>query len=100
MRLFEALDKLNKLDEENGTANVGICNELVSVNKSGHNGTVTIGVPGEVAQQLALNQGNKRAILLIVDMDKYNEITNKQPTGDLTEEDKEKLIGYIKSHTR
>ncbi len=79
MRFFEALEHLNKLDEENGTAYVGICNQVVEVKKNSHNGTVTMGVPGEVAQDLALNQGNRRAILLIIDKDKFDEFHTKQP---------------------
>lgn len=71
MRMLEILDKMNQMDAENGTANIGVCNEVVSVNKRGDNGTVTIGVPGNIAQELALNQTNKRVILLIVDMDVY-----------------------------
>lgn len=72
--MFEILDQLNLIDEKTGSVNVGICNEVVAVNKNGHNGTVTIGVPGEIAQELALGMTNKRVILVIVDMDAYNQI--------------------------
>lgn len=76
MRFFEKLDKLNQMDAENSTANVGICNELVGVNMNGHNGTVTIGVPGGVAQDLALQQSNKRVVLLIIDKDEYDKLSD------------------------
>lgn len=74
MRFFEKLDKLNQQDADKGTATVGICNEVVAVNKNGHNGTVTIGVPGEVAQELALGQSNKRVILLIIDKTEFDKL--------------------------
>jgi hypothetical protein len=74
MRMFEILDQLNLIDTETGSANVGICNQVVEVKKNGNNGTITIGVPGEIAQELALGSSNKRVILLIVDMDAYNKI--------------------------
>lgn len=77
-RLFQVLDELNQLDEKNGTALVGVCSEVVAVNKNGHNGTVTIGVPGEVAQKLILERRDMRLILCIVDGKTYDEIKNAQ----------------------
>lgn len=74
MRLFEILDKLNQLDADNGTANVGICNEVVSVDKKGNNGYVKIGVPGNVAQELVLDSGKKALMLLIVDRAEFEKI--------------------------
>ncbi|MFA6087428.1 hypothetical protein [Mucilaginibacter sp.] len=74
MRFFEKLDKLNQHDTEHGTAQIGICNQVVAVNKNGSNGTVTIGVPGEVAQELALQQNNKRVILLIIDKTEFDKL--------------------------
>lgn len=44
MRFFEKLDILNYQDADNGTQNVGIYNEIVSVNKYTNHGNVTIGV--------------------------------------------------------
>lgn len=76
-RLFQVLDELNQLDEQTGSAFCGVCNEVVSVNKNGHNGTVTIGVPGEVAQALVLGQGDKRLMLCIVDGAAYDKINNE-----------------------
>lgn len=72
--MFEILDQLNLIDTETGSANIGICNQVVEVKKNGNNGTVTIGVPGHIAQELALGLSNKRVILCIVDMDAYNKI--------------------------
>lgn len=74
MRMFEILDQLNQIDAETGSTNVGICNQVVEVKKYTSHGTVTIGVPPEVAQELALGSSNKRVILCIVDMDAYNKI--------------------------
>jgi len=76
MRLFEILDKLSVMDTENGTANVGICNEVVSVDKKGNNGFVTIGIPGDVAQRMVLTEkmDNKALMLLIVDLAVYNKV--------------------------
>ncbi len=76
-RLFQVLDELNQLDEQTGSAFCGVCNEVVAVNKNGHNGTVTIGVPGEIAQVLALGQGDKRVMLVIVDGPAYDKIKNE-----------------------
>lgn len=73
--MFEVLDQMNLLDAENGTQNVGVYNEVIAVDKYTSHGKVTIGVSAETAQELALNQNNKRAILLIVDMNVYNKLT-------------------------
>ena len=76
MRLFEILDEMNVADGENKTSHVGVCSDVVSVNKNGHNGTVTMGVPGDVAQQLVL--GDKlKPILLIVNLDEYEKVKNQ-----------------------
>lgn len=74
MRLFEILDKLNQMDEQNGTSLCGICNEVIAVNKNGNNGTVTIGVPGNVAQELVLDGKGKALMLVIVDLEEYNKL--------------------------
>lgn len=76
-RLFQVLDELNQIDEQSGSALCGVCSEVVSVNKNGHNGTITIGVPGEIAQEIALGKSNKRLILCIVDGDAYDKIKSE-----------------------
>lgn len=76
MRLFEILDKLNQNDADNGTANVGICNEVVSVDKKGHNGYVKIGIPGNVAQEIVLDPDKKALMLLIIDLAEYDKLKN------------------------
>jgi len=73
-RMFQILDELNLLDEQGGSENVGVYNQVVSVNQYTNHGHVTIGVSPQTAQELALNTKNKRAILIIVDMDAYNKI--------------------------
>lgn len=70
--MFEVLDKMNLADTETGSATVGIYNEIIAVDKFTSHGKVTVGVSAETAQELALNQNNKRAILVIVDMNAYN----------------------------
>jgi len=74
MRLFEALNILNMSDEEEKTDNVGICSEVVSVNRNGETGTVTVGVPAHIAQDLALGTNNRKALLVIVKMDEYKKV--------------------------
>ena len=75
MRLFEILDKLNVQDAENGTSHVGICPDVISVDKKGNNGEVKIGIPGNVAQELVLNDmKGKCLMLLIIDLDEYNKL--------------------------
>lgn len=74
MRMFEILDKLNQQDTENKTAHLSLCPDVVAVNKNGSNGTVTMGVPGNVAQQLVLDGDKKALILLIIDREAFETI--------------------------
>lgn len=75
MKHFEILNKLNQLDTENGTSFVGICHDVIAVDKKGHNGEVKIGIPGHVAQELVLsNMKNKSLQLLIIDIAEYEAI--------------------------
>lgn len=74
MRLFEILDIMNVNDGENKTAHLGVCDEVVAVNIKGTtNGTVTIGVPGDVAHKLIMGDRLK-PLLVIVDLDQYEKI--------------------------
>lgn len=68
MRFFE------KLDEDNGSQNVGVYHEVVSLNAYKTHGHVTIGVSKDTAQELALNVNNKCAILLIIDKDEFDKL--------------------------
>jgi hypothetical protein len=74
MKLFEILQKLNDGDAANGTAHVGICNDIVSVDKKGNNGYVKIGIPGNVAQEIVLDPDKKALMLLIIDRKEYEAI--------------------------
>lgn len=74
MRLFEILDKMNIADGENKTTHVGVCGDVVSVNQKGHNGTVTMGVPGTVAQDIVLNEDKNYLLLLVIDKAEYEKI--------------------------
>jgi basic membrane lipoprotein Med (substrate-binding protein (PBP1-ABC) superfamily) len=75
-RLLEVLDEMNIIDAETGSQNVGVYNQVVSVNSYKDHGHVTIGVSVDTAQELlGLKKSNKRAILLIVDMDVYNKLS-------------------------
>jgi len=77
MRLFEILDKLNQADAEDGNSRVDVCNEVISIDKNGVNGYVKIGIPGNIAQDLIINDmKDKSIILLIIDLDEYNKIKN------------------------
>ena len=78
MRLFEILDKLNQADSENGTSHLGVCNQVVSVDKNGDNGSVKIGIPGNTAQEIILNGDEKAILLLIIDRAEYEKIKAKQ----------------------
>lgn len=81
MKHFEILNKLNELDTKNGTAFVGICPDVISVDKKGNNGEVKIGIPGNVAQELVLsNIEGKSLQLLIIDIKEYNSIKNGDDT--------------------
>jgi hypothetical protein len=74
MRIFEKLDTLNQRDDKEGTSFVGVCNQVTDVNKKGHNGYVTIGIPGEVAQEMILYPNSKRLMLCIVDGAEYDKL--------------------------
>lgn len=73
MKHFEILNKLNELDAKNGTSFVGICPDVIAVDKKGNNGEVKIGIPGHVAQELVLSDMKHKSLqLLIIDIDEYN----------------------------
>lgn len=80
MKLFEILQKLNDGDATNGTAHVGICNEIVSVDKQGINGYVKVGIPGDVAQEIVLDPDKKALVLLIIDRKEYEAIKSQTLT--------------------
>lgn len=79
MRLFEILDKMNVSDAENGTATLGVCNEIIAINKMGHNGKVTVGIPGHVAEDITVRNKDIRPILLLVDGKEYDRLKNENP---------------------
>lgn len=70
-RLFQILDKLNQLDEKNGTANVGLLPDIIAVNAYTKHGDIKIGLPIDVAQKLTLHPTRYRAVLLVINMDVY-----------------------------
>lgn len=77
MRVFEILDKMNISDTEKATATLGVCKEVISVNRKGHNGEITIGVPGVVIDDVVIHNKDVRFILLIVDGKEYDKIKNE-----------------------
>jgi hypothetical protein len=76
MRLFEILDKMNVSDIEKGTSYLGVCNEVIAIDKIGHNGKVTIGIPGHVAEEIIVKDKDIRPILLLVDGKEYEKLKN------------------------
>jgi hypothetical protein len=76
MKIFEILQKINDIDAEIGTSNVGICNEIVSVDKKGNNGYVKVGIPGDVAQEIVIDPDKKALMLLIIDRKEYDTLKN------------------------
>lgn len=78
MRMFEKLDELNRLDSEKGGRRVVLCPDVLDVNSGKTNGTVKVGIPKEVAQDLmngmVFGGGTKKAILMIIDMDEFNKL--------------------------
>lgn len=74
MRLFEILDKLNVMDAENGTANVGVLPDVIAVNMYTNHGDIKFGLPVDVAQKLTLKTDRYRPILIVINMDEYNKI--------------------------
>lgn len=76
MRLFETLDKLNLLDEQNGTANVGLLPDVISVNSYTKHGDIKMGLPKDVADKLALKPERYKPILMVIDMDEYNKLNS------------------------
>lgn len=77
MRFFEILDKLNLMDAENGTVNVGLLPDVISINAYTKHGDIKIGLPIDVAQKLTLKTERYRPILVVIDMDEYNKIDIK-----------------------
>jgi hypothetical protein len=78
MTMFQKLDELNRLDAEQGGKRVILCPDIIDVNSGKKNGTVRVGVPTEVAQELingmVFGRGSKKAVLMIIDMDEFNKI--------------------------
>lgn len=78
MTLFQKLDELNRLDTEEGGRRVILCPDVIDVNSGKANGTVKVGVPKEVAQELmngmVFGGGTQKAILMIIDMAEFNKL--------------------------
>lgn len=78
MTMFQKLDELNRLDTEQGGRRVILCPDIIDVNSGKTNGTVKVGVPKEVAQELmngmVFGGGSKKAVLMIIDMDEFNKL--------------------------
>lgn len=89
-RFFEILDILNVEDSDNKTRNVEVCFDLVSAEyKEKKRGTyITMGAPGNVVNSIM--KGDKKPILLLLDMKEYHRINN-QSVFDKDPEDKQKL---------
>lgn len=85
-RLFQTLDEMNVADGENNTGNVGICNFLVSANKTKQGGHVTMGVPESVVLDLVLNPKKKMCLLLVIEKSEYEKVSTPVPSP--TVEDK------------
>lgn len=78
-RLFQILDELNVQDGDKTSDHaVMVGNQIVSMDYSAkHGGTkVTVGIAGN--QVFDLQNGNKMALLLIIDKKQYNEAKNKE----------------------
>lgn len=77
-RMFQILDEMNVADGDNGTAHLGVCNQVVSVEKTKGGCLVAMGAPEDVLYKVAID--NKSiAILLIIDKAEYDKIANNQP---------------------
>lgn len=78
MRLFEILDKLNVADTENKSHKVALFPDVTNIQCGKTNGHVTVGVPVEACQPLAndaaFGSRKLKAVLMIIDMEAYNEI--------------------------
>ncbi len=74
-RLFQTLDDMNVADGENKTANVQVSNALVIANTAKGGGHVTMGVTREIIHTL-MNKPDTICILLVVDRQEYNRVTN------------------------
>lgn len=76
--MFQKLDELNRLDTEQGGNRVILCPDIIDVNSGKTNGTVRVGVPKEVAQELmngmVFGKGSKKAVLMIIDMNEFNKL--------------------------
>lgn len=75
--MFQKLDALNKLDIEFGSKYLQVCggSNVISCDKKGNHGEVKIGIPAEVPIQV-LQGKDIRFVLLIVDGERYDKITD------------------------
>lgn len=74
-RMFQILDRMNVEDGQNKTWNLGVCNQLVSLQESKQGCKVTIGAP--VGTTMKVDRGELIPILLLVDKKAYDETQAK-----------------------
>lgn len=79
--MFQILDEMNLQDEKDGSALVGVCNQVISVDKVKGGTKVSIGAPDHVIFDIM--NGKTIPILLLVNKEEYfkreKESSNPQP---------------------
>jgi hypothetical protein len=75
-RLFQILDEMNVNDDKNKTETVGVCPDFIELKQTKQGGIVTMGIP--VSESMKVFTGEKKPVLLLIDMKEYNRIENVQ----------------------
>ncbi len=68
-RPFQIMDEMNIHDSENGTKSIGVCTDIIELKTVTGGATVTIGIPGELMQELM--RGERMAFLVLPIKDDY-----------------------------
>lgn len=69
--IFEILDKINKEDIENKTANVEVFPDMVSFNETKKGAHITMGAPVGAIRGIDVMQQKKILLLVSVDREQY-----------------------------
>lgn len=77
-RLFQILDEMNVGDDENKTANCGVCNAFLSAQSSKAGARITMGAPIEAINNIG--NGETIPILLLINSKEYERIKNLKST--------------------
>lgn len=77
--MFQVFDEMNRNDEVNKTATIGLCPGMLQADKTKEGGRITMGVPPDTFMKII--SGELKPVLLVIDMKEYERVKflNSEP---------------------